>query len=247
MFIINIMSKTIPYGRLGNQVIRNLAASFICSKNDLYIEYSSYDIIKKLGIILHIGKKRHKNTVRITDNNYLDFYNKNELLEANIDMNHNFFQTEEITNIIKRHLFNNRMNIIDVNKYKERYSNNNDIFIHIRLGDVTQRNPGVEYYLSCIEKISSYHKIYISSDSPDHNIIKTISETYPLNVEVFKGNEIDTIHFGSTCKYIVLSHGSFSGVIGYISFFSENIYYPDSANNGWCPMGMFTGKGWIPM
>jgi len=41
---------------------------------------------------------------------------------------------------------------------------------------------------------------------------------------------------------IVLSHGSFSAMIGYLSFFS-NIYYPNYKPL-WCPLEMFTNKGW---
>jgi hypothetical protein len=38
-------------------------------------------------------------------------------------------------------------------------------------------------------------------------------------------NEVDTIKFASTCKYIILSNGTFSWMIGVFAFFSD-IYYP---------------------
>ena len=53
---------------------------------------------------------------------------------------------------------------------------------------------------------------------------------------------VKTIQFGSTCKHIVLSHGSFSAMIGYLGFFSQ-VYYPNKTPK-WCPLGMMTGKGW---
>ena len=37
-------------------------------------------------------------------------------------------------------------------------------------------------------------------------------------------NLVEIFKFGSTCKYVVLSYGTFSALIGYISFFST-VYY----------------------
>ena len=43
------MTTTTQYnGRLCNQIIRNLAVSKIAEKNDLFVEYSSYEEIKQL-------------------------------------------------------------------------------------------------------------------------------------------------------------------------------------------------------
>ena len=39
------MSKSNGGGRLGNQIIRNLAVSIIASKFDLSVDYSSKDLI----------------------------------------------------------------------------------------------------------------------------------------------------------------------------------------------------------
>ena len=39
-----------------------------------------------------------------------------------------------------------------------------------------------------------------------------------------KYDEIQTIQFASTCRYIGLSHGTYSAIIGYLVFFS-NVYY----------------------
>jgi hypothetical protein len=64
-------------------------------------------------------------------------------------------------------------------------------------------------------------------------MIKKIQQLYP-KCKILNCDEINTIHFGSTCKHIILSHGSFSAMIGYFSFFS-NIYYPDySISDRWC-------------
>ena len=40
-------------GRLGNQIIRNLAVSLISEKHDISVQYYNKDLIYKLGICLY--------------------------------------------------------------------------------------------------------------------------------------------------------------------------------------------------
>ena len=48
---------------------------------------------------------------------------------------------------------------------------------------------------------------------------------YPRSsFHLFNDNEVNTIMFASTCKNIVLSHGTFSWLIGLLGFYST-IYY----------------------
>jgi hypothetical protein len=91
------------------------------------------------------------------------------------------------------------------------------------LGDVIQHNPGFKYYDKVLSSLK-FDKGYISSDSPEHEVCMQLKQKYP-NIEIVNYNEVDTIHFGSTCKHVVLSHGSFSAVIGFFSFYSD-VYYP---------------------
>jgi hypothetical protein len=134
-------------------------------------------------------------------------------------------------------------NIINKNPYNERYKNNNDIFLHIRLDDTKRWNVGIEYYIHCI-KLLQCNNIYIGSDNFNDNIIIKLKTLYP-NIIFFKEDPIKTIQFASTCKNIILSHGTFSAVIGYLGFFS-NVYFPNK-NPRWCPLGLFVNKGFIPI
>ena len=136
-----------------------------------------------------------------------------------------------------------KSNIIKKNKFKERYNNNNDLFIHIRLGDVAHFNPGVDYYLKAIKELKNFDNIYIASDTLTHDIIKKIIKEYP-QANLIDYNEVETIQFGSTCKNIILSHGSFSAIIGILSYYS-NVYYPKiEKDKTWYDIGMFSIKGW---
>lgn len=130
-----------------------------------------------------------------------------------------FFQTKEITNLLYNYLntYEIKSNIIKNNQFKERYNTNNDLFIHIRLTDTAQWNPGITYYINAINSVN-FDNLYLSTDDINHNIIVKLSELYP-SLQIIKYDEIATFKFASTCKHIILSHGSFSALIGYLSFF----------------------------
>ena len=236
-------STTEKNGRLGNQIIRNLAVSLIAEKNDLYVDYSSFGLIKSLGINLFTGNNKHNNTTVLNDDNYFSIYNSSAL-KSNLNPNSHYFQTKEIINLLHCHLNRNKnkKKIMKKNPYNSRYNTNNDLLVHIRLTDVAHLNPGPQYYIKAIKKIS-HNKLYITTDDSNHLTIKKIQRKFPHST-IINYDEIQTIQFASTCKNIILSHGSFSAVIGYLSFFS-NIYYPkhDTSKKLWYG-DMFNIKGW---
>lgn len=231
-------------GRLGNHVIRNLAVSLVAKKFNLHVNYSYYELMKSLGIELFIGEKYHNNSQLLNDSNYL------HTLQSS-DLNNNlivdgFFQTTEICNILYNYIRSDEIstNIINNNEFKDRYNTNNDLFIHIRLGDATRFNPGVNYYINTINHVQ-FDNLYISTDDKDHNIVTTLLQMYP-DANLIQFDEKTTFQFASTCKNIILSHGSFSAVIGYLSFFS-NVYYPEYEHDKIWYGDMFSIDGWNKM
>ena len=239
------MTTTIANGRLCNQIFRNLAVHFIAKKNNLYVNYFNYEIIKTLGINLYVGNIIHNKTLELTDDNYFSIYNS-QVLTCNLNANWNFFQSKNISNFIYNYLTSDpiKKTIIEVNPFNERYNNNNDVCIHIRLDDSEQYNPGLNYYLNAIQNIQ-FNNLYICSDDVQHNIIKEFVKIYP-NTNIINYKEIQTIQFASTCKNIILSHGSFSAIIGYLSFFSTVIYPEYNPNKMWFG-DMFSIEGWIKL
>jgi hypothetical protein len=219
-------------GRLGNQIIRSLAVSFIAKKHNLKVEYYNKDLINKLGIELFTGSNVYDCMNTLTDDNYFTIYNSDEL-NYNLNPNYNFFQTNEIIHLLYNYLHKDEIksNIIDNNPFKQRYNKNNDVFIHIRLTDVESYNPGLTYYINALKPII-FDDLYISTDDKNHNIVNEILKIHPSS-QLINFDEITTFQFASTCKNIILSHGSFSAVIGYLSFFS-NVYYPEyEVNKRW--------------
>jgi hypothetical protein len=88
-----------------------------------------------------------------------------------------------------------------------------------------------------------FDNLYISTDDTTHDIVKQIIHSYPAT-KILDYNEILTIQFASTCKNIVLSHGSFSALIGYLSFFSKINYHEYEENKIWYG-DLFSINNWI--
>lgn len=236
-------TTTSSNGRLCNQIIRNLAVSLIAEKNDLQVTYSSNDLIERIGIPLFNGTRVHQNTIHVNDDQYMDVYNCNNV-DYNLDPNNYYYQSKDIITIIYNYLQTQPImsRIIEKNPYKCRYNANNDLFIHIRLSDAAIYNPGSLYYINTIKRVSDFTNLYIATDSLDHNISIEIKNEYPL-AKWIHYDEVETIQFASTCKNIILSHGSFSAVIGYLSFYS-NIYYPEYEPGKIWYGDMFSIDGW---
>ena len=116
--------------------------------------------------------------------------------------------------------------------------------MHIRLDDAAQWNPGLDYYQKTLSNIT-FDKLYITTDQKDHDIIRQLTSLYPT-ATIMEYNEIQTFQFASTCKHIILSHGTFSALIGYLAYFS-NVYYPEYESDKMWYGDMFSIPGWNKM
>jgi len=239
------VTKTAASGRLCNQIIRNIAVSLIAEKYNLRVDYINKHLIEQLGITLFSGENEYTNTIPLTDDNYFSVYNC-ENLSNNLNPNNNYFQTKEITNFLHNYLHSDaiKSRIINANPYKERYNNNNDVLLHIRLTDVARFNPGLNYYVNALKGIT-YDNIYITTDQPSHTIINSLLQLYPT-AKIIHETEVATLQLSSTCKHIILSHGSFSAIIGYLAFFST-VYYPEYELGKIWYGDMFSINNWIKL
>jgi hypothetical protein len=226
------MSKTNTlHGRLGNQFFINVAASLLAEKHDLYIEYEHGDDVRPL-FPLFVGKRRHPTTITVTDDNYVDLYNK-ETIETNLSF-HDYFQSRNVTTLTHRYI---------QSKVKRTPKQNNDCFLHVRLGDVAQWNPGPAYYLDILATLNVDH-VYLSTDSPDHPIAQQLLQ----HAHLYEGTPIDTILFAASCRYVILSHGTFSGMIGYLASDSTVYFIKENEKTAWDYFGgngkfdLFEGK-----
>jgi len=213
-------------GRLGNQIIRNTVCSLLAQKYNLRFEYGYQEIIERLGIeLFNSGTNDHMNTIVLKDDDFLRYLLHENMGPNNIYTSETFFQNQEIANFLRNHYSTDtvKQKIIDKNPYAYRYNNNNDVYVHVRLGDAVPFCPSYEYYDMVLEKLSFNHG-YISSESLDHEICQKLMEKYRLKPILM--DEVETIQFATTCRHIVLTNGIFGWFIGIIGWFST-IYYPN--------------------
>jgi hypothetical protein len=225
------MNKTIHLTntsrRFVNHFFINMVCHFISINNNLKFEYSYFDDFQKLGIDFYIGEKTYDSSIELSDSNFFFYIDK--VFHKNITFHPSiYFQTKEFAFYLKNYIYQptQQVNIISHNPFKERYNNNNDVFIHIRLGDSVKNNPGFLYYDNLLSKLS-FDKGYISSDSIQHPICSSLISKF--NLHIIDDNVVPTIQFGSTCKHIILSNGTFSWFIGLLGFYST-VYYPKIKN-----------------
>jgi hypothetical protein len=239
------MSRAMAGGRLGNQIIRNIAVSLIAEKHDLHVTYCSHELISQLGIDLFCGAKHHYASMNLIDENYMLVYHQPFITRHFGDI-YAFFQTKEINALIYQYLHSDkvRAGIMEKNPFCLRYQTNNDACVHLRLGDVAHFNPGFAYYLKTLSQLTFDH-LYLTTDDKDHNTIQQIKKVYP-HAKILEYDEIQTFQFASTCKHIILSHGSFSAVIGYLAYFSD-IYYPEYESDKMWYGDIFSIPGWNKM
>ena len=216
-------------GRLANLFFTGLVLHFIAIKNNLKVCYKEHRKLNLLGIELFSGENVYNDFFEILNSNFYNYIisDTEKIFKNIIITNRTHCQTPEFA-VFLRNYFNQDLQknrIIQHNVYKDRYNNNNDVFIHVRLGDIVSLNltTPIEYYEKALQK-TSFENGYISSDSIESELCQTLISKY--NLKIINGDEVNAIMFGSTCKKIILSSGTFSWLIGLFSFFAENITYP---------------------
>jgi hypothetical protein len=228
-----INNSNIHNGRFGNLFFVNMVLHFLSLKYNLKCRYKYYDKFKKLGIYLNCGDNEYPTSIEVNDKNFLNLIKDETDVKHNIILNNNnWFQKKEFCIYLKEYfcIKSNKYKIINNNKYKNNYKNNNNLFVHVRLGDIINKVTNIyDYYDKTLQKIN-FIKGYISSDSIEHEICQNLIKKYNLNI--VNKEEIETIMFASTCNNLVLSGGTFSWLIGFLAFYSKNIYYP-KINQTW--------------
>ena len=232
-------------GRFGNLFFVNMYLHFLSEKYDLKCNYKFEEKFKKLGIFFNNGKKMYNKNLLITKNNYFPILDNNYEPSNIIITNENWYQSNPFCLILQKY-FNKKEKkelIKKTNIFRNRYKKNNDLFIHVRLGDISDKTQFLFPYYEKMLSISKFEKGYISSDSIDSHICKKLIQKY--NLKILDLDDIETIMFGSTCNNIIMSGGSFSWLIGFLAFESDFICYPDYERfeNKWFG-NIFNFKNW---
>lgn len=227
--MINIQYK----GRLGNNLIQYAAAYILTKRSGLTlntlpeVSYSnegrkktSYsDAIKTsidFGSVFNIQPslgQSYSKTIELDDTNYYKHLN-NPLKDTGYQLN-GFFQDGRL-------LCDYRSDILDLYQYKTQPKieiSQDDAFFACRFGDCLL-NPrtycSIEYIESQLTaNLHNYRNIYLTSDTLDHPPLVEFIEKY--NIIPYNNDPLKTILFAKNFNNLVLSAGSFSYWIAYLS------------------------------
>lgn len=198
-------------GRFGNNLFQFATANLFAVKfgqkinnpiKTMIVKYCDHDDLNK-SVIFSV----------VNDENYISLLNNDTKTSYFFD---GFFQTPEIVEEL-----NNNPQL-----FRHSYAPNNDLFVHVRLGDIFDNDFGYmnyDYYDSIIKNIN-YDCGYISSDSPSNPIVKQLIEKY--NLTYFDNDLEYIILFGANANHKVLSLGTFSWWIGFLGN-RNNVIFPN--------------------
>lgn len=198
-------------GRTCNMLIRDLCGYFI-SKHGVNIKYQNHHNLQKiLGHLVPVFTFEPNGSQLATEEDV------NDCLQGNIRCSLSFLNIYCQTGPVAKFIYEN---------YKSPIVNEpiDEIFIHVRLGDVQHgnRTPDLHYYQKILGDTNK--QINITSDSPNHSLIQQLTKQY--NVKMYNGSEIDTLFEASKYKTVILSLGTFSWMMGLVASKSKK-FYPD--------------------
>lgn len=239
-------------GRFANQFFRNMFGYYVAKKYNMGIQMPCENF-SEIGLdFSNVYKCPASNTVMLENNNQcMEYLTQNKNIDYNINLDQCFCQCSEFASYILENFEPFQKHIETMNPFKDRYQNNEDIYIHYRIGDLVELNfvNPHEYYEKTLDKIlnsnfenssqdrsklnqtSKNFKIYLSTDSPTHPLIDSLRSKYPIELiteKFFNNDKISilsqTILFASTCRHLILSLGTLSWLIGLYGFYSEKYF-----------------------
>lgn len=245
-------------GRLGNRMIQ-LAAAHVLSKKtgislsthpvwnynnthrykttcspDKSVSISFIDTFK----IKLLSGKSYTNSFNLDDSNYYEHLDY-PLLNTGYLLN-GYFQDSRL-------LCNYRNDITKLYQFHEPPKikiNQKDCFIHARIGDLLNNSNRDMAYFNPVyldkelqATRNNFNKVYISSDTIDYPPLVKLINQYGLSV--YQTEPLDTILFAKNFNNLILSAGSFSYWMAYLSkasnitVYGNKIQDPLQRHNAW--------------
>ena len=235
----NLPLYDISSGRLGNKLFSTLGLTLIAARFGLRVEYSYEGLqgFKDLGLSQLVYVQGHcllnqslslgelpdyaadiltgvckSCSMTLTDGSIL----KSTDTDVHGTFSHQYFQSRSFaTYVVSVFLPAHTKQLFYNNPYKHRCGNGG-VFIHLRLGDIKDTSwfytRNISDYLETIHTFGSRKEISIASDSLYHPLVKNL--ILQLNAQIIDMTPMQTIQFGATAEYLLLSDGTFSWWIG---------------------------------
>jgi hypothetical protein len=201
-------------GRLGNCLIQYSAARIFASKYGLSMDLESNKHILKLagsGVNLYLGSSLspvHSGKKIIREAEYLQLVSRDSIDPAHYIIEDSFQDPNFIS------LFSEQ--IKETVRMPESNRIPNSVLCHVRLGDCenSDRRLPYGYYRDALRSLT-FETGVITSDSPDHPDVKSLSREFNLQISDLK--PMQTLLNSNSYEKCVLSEGSFSWWIGLLS------------------------------
>jgi hypothetical protein len=207
------MVSIVYSGRLGNNLFQYVAAYIFAKKFGFKI--SSGIVDNKFNLPSLNGNGEFDKTINVDDNNFMSLLKSDKLDDAHYRFV-GYYQ-------IKEFILEYRNEIKEMFDLSYLPKDKDEVFVAYRIGDINgvrQMLP-YEYYEDALTKINPTNG-YITSDTPDHpNVLRLIEK---FNLKNYNESPLETIDFAKNFNNLVLSEGSFSWWMGFLSS-AESIYY----------------------
>lgn len=207
------MVSIVYAGRLGNNLFQYVAAYIFAKKFNLKISSNVVENIFDLPLLT--GESTSELVIDVDDTNFMTLLESDSVKLAHYRFV-GYYQNREF--ILKynqeiKSLFNLKFDEVPKDK----------VFVAYRIGDINgerQMLP-IEYYQEALTKLGASSG-FISSDTPSHpNVVQLCNQ---FNLIIYNESPLLTIDFAKNFNNLVLSEGSFSWWIGFLSY-AENVYY----------------------
>ena len=197
-------------GRTANNLVQYIVGHFIAIKYGLKLVAGKPINSNNINFISTENGKIGNNLVIVNDDNLLDIVSGNKHFDSphfRLDgffFNRIFFESFEEE--IKKNMIISYDDSID----------KNSVLIHYRIGDLknTRMVLPIEYYQEALE-LSKFQKGFITSDSLNHDFCRKLISEYKLTPIEMEPSE--TINYCKDFNNLILSEGSFSWSIGFLS------------------------------
>lgn len=203
-----------------------LMGQYIAEKYDLVAAITDdFEDIHLMQLEFFLGKGSYDITREINDENIEELL-QNKSIDYSIHLN-GYFQSPvilgnpEIQQCYRRYM-HPRPSPVD-----------KDLFVHVRLGDITNLNSlPYAYYYNSIKQVQ-FSSGVIASDSPNSDLVQQLAAEF--NLDILEGfSPVGTICYGSQFKNLVLSAGTFSFLTAFYAAPDANIWYIDNPTQSSC-------------
>ena len=200
-------------GGLGNKFFQYVAAYIFAKKFNLNIQTSP--TYNSFNLPILEGDKYEDEIIDVDDNNFLVLLKSEKLKNAHYKFI-GFYQ-------IKEFILDYRDEIKSIFELKYDDVDKNLVFVIYRIGDIvgTMNMLPIEYYIEMLKALKCKGG-YITSDTLNHKNILYLSHMF--NLEIYDNDANGTIDFAKNFNNLILSEGTFSWWIGFLSN-AKNIIY----------------------